>query len=140
MDGCRVIKKYPNRRLYDTEVSKYVTLSDVRQLVIDREPVMVQIILEQEEDGNPIMSAEMLEQLIRLYGDPFQANFASYLENSVKLIADQRSKARDNLGQVMDPFSMMTSLAKRNMEVFKEMQDGLFKNVDYPPADDDKKE
>ncbi|MEW5009693.1 MAG: polyhydroxyalkanoate synthesis repressor PhaR [Cycloclasticus sp.] len=155
MNGCRVIKKYPNRRLYDTEVSKYVTLSDVRQLVIDREPVMVidaktkedltrsvllQIILEQEEDGNPIMSAEMLEQLIRLYGDPFQANFASYLENSVKLIADQRSKARDNLGQVMDPFSMMTSLAKRNMEVFKEMQDGLFKNVDYPPADDDKKE
>ena len=155
MNGCRVIKKYPNRRLYDTEVSKYVTLSDVRQLVIDREPVMVidaktkedltrsvllQIILEQEEDGNPIMSAEMLEQLIRLYGDPFQANFASYLENSVKLIADQRSKARDNLGQVMDPFSMMTSLAKRNMEVFKEMQDGLFKNVGYPPADDDKKE
>jgi len=154
MEEFRVIKKYPNRRLYDTAISKYVTLSDVRQLVIDREPVKVvdaktkddltrsvllQIILEQEEDGNPIMSAEMLEQLIRLYGDPFQTNFASYLENSVKLIAEQRGKVRSNLGHVADPFAMMASLANRNMEVFKEMQEGLFKNVINPGSNKDKK-
>jgi len=154
MEGFRVIKKYPNRRLYDTAISKYVTLSDVRQLVIDREPVKVvdaktkddltrsvllQIILEQEEDGNPIMSAEMLEQLIRLYGDPFQTNFASYLENSVKLIAEQRGKVKSNLEHVADPFAMMSSLANRNMEVFKEMQEGLFKNVINPGSSKDKK-
>ncbi|MEO1889983.1 MAG: polyhydroxyalkanoate synthesis repressor PhaR [Cycloclasticus sp.] len=144
MSDSRIIKKYPNRRLYDTEVSKYVTLNDVRQLIIDREPVKVvdakskdnltrsvlmQIILEQEEEGDPIMSAEMLEQLIRFYGDPFQHNFASYLESSVKLIAEQRSKAKNQLERAADPFAMMTSLANRNMEVFKEMQDGLFKSI-----------
>jgi|TARA_R110002095_G_scaffold156097_2_gene135597 polyhydroxyalkanoate synthesis repressor PhaR len=144
MVNSRIIKKYPNRRLYDTEISKYVTLSDVRQLIIDREPVKVvdaktkddltrsvllQIILEQEEDGEPIMSAQMLEQLIRFYGDPFQINFAHYLENSVKLIAEQRAKVRGKLEQAVDPFALMTTLANRNMEVFKEMQDGLFKSV-----------
>ena len=75
------------------------------------------------------MSAEMLEQLIRFYGDPFQHNFAKYLENSVKLIAEQRSKVRSQLEQAADPFTMMASLANRNMEVFKEMQEGLFKKV-----------
>lgn len=153
MSKQRIIKKYPNRRLYDTEISKYVTLNDVRQFVIDREAikvvdaktkadltrsVLLQIILEQEEDGEPIMSAEMLEQLIRFYGDPFQHNFASYLENSVKLIAEQRAKVRGKLEQAADPFSMMTSLANRNMEVFKEMQDGLFNSV-MPPASSKKK-
>lgn len=144
MTNSRIIKKYPNRRLYDTEISKYVTLNDVRQLIIEREPikvldakskedltrsVLLQIILEQEEDGEPIMSAEMLEQLIRFYGDPFQHNFAKYLENSVKLIAEQRSKVLSQLEQAADPFTMMASLANRNMEVFKEMQEGLFKKV-----------
>jgi len=135
------------------EISKYVTLNDVRQLVIDREPVKVldaktkedltrsvllQIILEQEEDGEPIMSAEMLEQLIRFYGDPFQHNFASYLENSVKLIAEQRAKVRSKIEHASDPLEMMTTLANRNMEVFKEMQDGLFKRV-MPSSEDKKK-
>lgn len=144
MSNSRIIKKYPNRRLYDTEISKYVTLNDVRKFILEREPVKVidaktkedltrsvllQIILEQEEDGEPLMSAEMLEQLIRFYGDPFQHNFASYLENSVKLIAEQRAQVRSKLEQAADPFAMMTSLANRNMEVFKEMQDGLFSNV-----------
>ncbi|MEH6504344.1 MAG: polyhydroxyalkanoate synthesis repressor PhaR [Cycloclasticus sp.] len=144
MVNSRIIKKYPNRRLYDTEISKYVTLSDVRRLIIDSEPVKVvdaktkedltrsvllQIILEQEEDGEPIMSAQMLEQLIRFYGDPFQTNFAHYLENSVKLIAEQRAKVKGKLEQTLDPFTLMTTLANRNMEVFKEMQEGLFKSV-----------
>jgi|TARA_R110002074_G_scaffold57232_1_gene140841 polyhydroxyalkanoate synthesis repressor PhaR len=148
MVNSRIIKKYPNRRLYDTEISKYVTLSDVRQLIIEREPVKVvdaktkndltrsvllQIILEQEEDGEPIMSAQMLEQLIRFYGDPFQINFAHYLENSVKLIAEQRAKVRGKFEQTVDPFALMTTLANRNMEVFKEMQDGLFKSVMTKP-------
>jgi len=144
MSNMRVIKKYPNRRLYDTDISKYVTLSDVRKLIIENIPVKVvdaktkedltrsvllQIILEQEEDGAPIMSAQMLEQLIRFYGDPLQTNFASYLENSVKLIADQRVKVRGKLEQVADPLTFMSSLANRNMDVFKEMQDSLFSRM-----------
>jgi len=84
------------------------------------------------------MSAEMLEQLIRFYGDPFQHNFANYLESSVRLIAEQRAKVRSKFEQAADPFAMMTNLANRNMEVFKEMQDGLFSNV-IPPAQKKKK-
>ncbi|PHS73816.1 MAG: polyhydroxyalkanoate synthesis repressor PhaR [Cycloclasticus sp.] len=144
MSEKRIIKKYPNRRLYDTAISKYVTLNDVKQLVIDKEhvqivdaktkddltrSVLLQVILEQEEEGKPIMSAEMLEQLIRFYGDPFQNNFASYLENSVKLIAEQRAKVRSSIEKVSDPLSLMSKLANRNMEVFKEMQDGLFSKM-----------
>ncbi|PCH86085.1 MAG: polyhydroxyalkanoate synthesis repressor PhaR [Piscirickettsiaceae bacterium] len=153
MSEKRIIKKYPNRRLYDTAISKYVTLSDVKQLVIDKEhvqivdakskedltrSVLLQVILEQEEEGKPIMSAEMLEQLIRFYGDPFQNNFASYLENSVKLIAEQRAKVRNSIEKVSDPFSIMTKLANRNMEVFKEMQEGMFSKM-LDSSDDDKK-
>lgn len=152
MTESRIIKKYPNRRLYDTAISKYVTLNDVRQLIIEKEPVKIidakskgdltrsvflQIILEQEEDGEPMMSAEMLEQLIRFYGDPFQHNFANYLERSVKLVAEQRSKVRSSLEKVNDPFAMMTNLANRNMEMFKDMQDGLMKKV--IPSSDKKK-
>jgi len=148
MSEKRIIKKYPNRRLYDTTISKYVTLADVKQLIIDRErvkiidaktkedltrSVLLQVILEQEEDGVPMMSADMLEQLIRLYGDPFQNNFAKYLESSVKLITDQRAKVRDSIGHVVDPFEMMTTLANRNMEVFKNMQEGLFDKVPFNP-------
>ncbi len=154
MSNIRVIKKYPNRRLYDTDISKYVTLSDVRKLIIDNVPVKVvdaktkedltrsvllQIILEQEEDGSPIMSAQMLEQLIRFYGDPLQTNFASYLESSVQLIAEQRGKVREKLEQVADPVTFMSSLANRNMDVFKEMQDSLFSrmiNTKSDTADD----
>ncbi len=152
MANSRVIKKYPNRRLYDTEISKYVTLNDVRKLIIDREPVKVldakskedltrsvllQIILEQEEDGEPIMSAQMLEQLIRFYGDPFQTNFAKYLETSVKLIAEQRAKVISKFELVSDPFSLMSTMANRNMEVFKEMQEGLFNNTKKSSSDKD---
>jgi len=157
MSEKRIIKKYPNRRLYDTAISKYVTLNDVKQLVIDKEDVLIQdaktkddltrsvllqVILEQEEEGQPIMSAEMLQQLIRFYGDPFQNNFASYLESSIQLIAEQRSKVRSSMEHATDPFAMMTKLANRNMEVFKGMQDGLFTNMLEPSGtnkDKDKK-
>ncbi|PCI22019.1 MAG: polyhydroxyalkanoate synthesis repressor PhaR [Piscirickettsiaceae bacterium] len=154
MTEKRIIKKYPNRRLYDTAISKYVTLNDVKQLVIDKEPVkiidaktkedltrsvLLQVILEQEEEGKPIMSAEMLEQLVRFYGDPFQNNFASYLENSVKLIAEQRAKVRSGIEQVADPFAIMSTLANRNMEVFKDMQEGLFSKITNNPVKPKKK-
>ena len=144
MTDKRIIKKYPNRRLYDTEISKYVTLNDVRQLIIDCEPisvvdaktkddltrsVLLQIILEQEEDGEPMMSAEMLEQWIRFYGDPYQNSFAKYLESTVRIIAEQRTLGRKKLGQVVDPFTMMTSIANHNVEALKEMQEDLFKNI-----------
>lgn len=155
MTESRIIKKYPNRRLYDTAISKYVTLNDVKQLVIDRESVTVvdaktkedltrsvllQIILEQEEDGAPMMSADMLEQLIRFYGDPYQGTLARYLENSIKLLSDQRAKTRNTMEHVTDPMDMMTSLTNRNMEIWKDLQKGLFDQMGATQISPKKKE
>ena len=94
----RIIKKYPNRRLYDTEISKYITLDDVKQLVLDgvvfcvkdvkteedlTRSILLQIISEQEHNGEPLLSTESLTQLIRFYGNAYQNVFSSYLEKSL---------------------------------------------------------
>ena len=141
----QTIKKYPNRRLYDTSRSQYVNMDYIKTLVNERtdfnvvdsksgddvtKTILLQIISESEtNEHQSLLTNKLLKQLIRFYGDPFQHNFAKYLENSVKLIAEQRSKVRSQLEQAADPFTMMASLANRNMEVFKEMQEGLFKKV-----------
>src|SRR6478672_13112625 len=93
----RIIKKYPNRRLYDTEISSYITLEEVRQLVLDGEDfevrdaksgddltrsVLLQIISEHEETGSPMFTTQLLSQVIRFYGDSMQGFMGSYLEKS----------------------------------------------------------
>ena len=95
----RLIKKYPNRRLYDTETSSYITLSDVKQLVLDNEnfkvvdaksgeeltrSILLQIILEEESGGVPMFSSEMLAQIIRFYGHAMQGMMGAYLEKNLQ--------------------------------------------------------
>ena len=96
--AARVIKKYPNRRLYDTEISSYITIEDVRQLIVEGEEfevrdartgddltrcVLLQIIAEHEQDGEPVLSTQLLGQIIRFYGDSLQSYMGSYLERSM---------------------------------------------------------
>ncbi|MCU0764602.1 MAG: polyhydroxyalkanoate synthesis repressor PhaR, partial [Burkholderiaceae bacterium] len=84
MAAARLIKKYPNRRLYDTETSSYITLADVKQLVLDQEEfkvvdakngedltrqILMQIILEEEQEGQPMFTPPVLSQIIRSYGN-----------------------------------------------------------------------
>lgn len=98
----RSIKKYPNRRLYDTVESRYITLADVRRLVqqnvefnvVDRKTqtditrsILLQVIAEQEHSAEPIMSREFLSQVIRSYGTPLQHGIAGALEQSVRQVA-----------------------------------------------------
>ena len=100
MSAIRVIKKYPNRRLYDTEISSYITIEDVRQLIVDGEAfevrdaktgedltrqVLLQIITEHEQDGQPMLSTQMLSQLIRFSGDSRQGFMGNYLERAMQL-------------------------------------------------------
>ena len=140
MSETRVIKKYPNRRLYDTAISSYITLDDVKTLVMEHTPfriqdaktgqdltrnILLQIILEQEEEGEPIFSSEALAQLIRFYGDTFQNIVANYFERSLGLFAKQQDDARDQ--QVYNPISFMTELAEQNINLWKDMQEGFFK-------------
>jgi polyhydroxyalkanoate synthesis repressor PhaR len=100
MSESRIIKKYPNRRLYDTVESRYITLADVRRLVVERidftvidkktqaditRSILLQVIAEQEHGAQPIMSREFLSQVIRSYGTPVQSGVAGALEQSVRL-------------------------------------------------------
>jgi polyhydroxyalkanoate synthesis repressor PhaR len=112
MAQLRTIKKYPNRRLYDTEISSYITLEEVRQLVLDNEEfevrdaksgddltrsVLLQIISEHEERGQPMFTTNLLSQIIRFYGDSLQGFMGSYLEKSLQIFLDQQQQFRSQL-------------------------------------------
>src|SRR6202034_2915750 len=115
MSEPRVIKKYPNRRLYDTVESRYITLADVRKLVVERiefvvidkktqeditRSILLQVIAEQEHAGEPLMSRDFLSQVIRSYGGAMQGMIGSYLEQSLKLFASQQRDARERIKSV----------------------------------------
>lgn len=106
----RLIKKYPNRRLYDTKTSAYITLCDVRDMVLGCEvfsvvdaktgedltrSILLQIILEAESGGMPLFSTELLAQMIRFYGHATQGMFGKYLETNIKAFTDFQHKLQE---------------------------------------------
>ncbi|MBI4995918.1 MAG: polyhydroxyalkanoate synthesis repressor PhaR [Rhodocyclales bacterium] len=106
----RLIKKYPNRRLYDTRTSTYITLVDVKDLVLKQEDfqvvdaksgedltrsILLQIILEEEAAGVPMFSSDVLAQMIRFYGNAMQGMMGKYLENNVQAFTDMQKKLQD---------------------------------------------
>src|ERR1700730_16668703 len=106
MSEPRTIKKYPNRRLYDTVESRYITLADIRRLVIERvdfvvidkksqgditRSILLQVIAAREHGGEPLMSRDFLSQVIRSYGAGVRSAMGSYLEQSLKLFATQNA-------------------------------------------------
>ena len=142
MSEPRVIKKYPNRRLYDTDISSYITIEDVRQLIVDGEDfevrdaksgedltrqVLLQIIAEHEQDGQPMLSTQLLAQIIRFYGDSLQGFMGSYLDRSMQTFMEQQAQFRQQMGNVLGqtPWSMMNQLTERNMELWKDFQENL---------------
>ena len=142
MAQLRIIKKYPNRRLYDTEISSYITLEEVRQLVIDGEEfevrdaksgedltrsVLLQIIAEHEETGQPMFTTQLLSQIIRFYGDSMQGFMGSYLEKSLQIFLDQQGKFRSQLNNILGqtPWSMLNDMTERNLDLWKSVQEGF---------------
>jgi polyhydroxyalkanoate synthesis repressor PhaR len=102
----RIIKKYPNRRLYDTDTSSYITLTEIKQLVMDSEPfvvldaktgddltrsILLQIILEEESQGSPMFTAPVLANIIRFYGHTMQGLMGGYLEKNMQALMDMQS-------------------------------------------------
>ena len=139
---ARVIKKYPNRRLYDTQISSYITIEDVRQLIVDEvefevrdaksgedltRQVLLQIIAEQEQDGEPMLSTRLLSQLIRFYGDSLQGFMGNYLERSMQLFLDQQQQFRQQMGGLLGqtPWTLMNQLTERNLQAWNEFQQNL---------------
>lgn len=139
----RVIRKYANRRLYDPAESRHLTLDEVRELVVAGEKVRVedarsgeditrsillQIIVEREEAGRPLLSAELLEQLIRFYGGAMQDFFSSYLERSVAGFVGQQERFQEQVMKLMSesPFGAMSDLAEQNLAAWKDLQERMF--------------
>jgi polyhydroxyalkanoate synthesis repressor PhaR len=152
MPSPRIIKKYPNRRLYDSELSRYVTLIDIRQLVMQgidfqvvdtntsedlTRSILLQIMLEDESGGQPLFSAKMLSQIIRFYGGTVQGMFSRYLEESLTMFAEQQEQMRASLGG--DPMQAMTKLARHNMQLWADMQKNFLKAADLGFSDPKKK-
>ena len=114
----RVLKKYPNRRLYDTRNSSYITLADVKQMVLDGHPfevrdaktseeitrsILLQIILEEETGGMPMFSTAMLSQVIRYYGHAMQGMMGAYLEQNMQAFVDLQARFADQSKGLYDP-------------------------------------
>ena len=142
----RVIKKYPNRRLYDTEISSYITIEDVRQLIVEgvefevrdaktgddlTRQVLLQIIAEHEQNGEPMLSTQLLSQIIRFYGDSLQGFMGSYLERSMQMFLDQQQQFRQQMSGMIGqaPWTMLNQLTERNLELWKEFQQNLVGGV-----------
>ena len=106
-DSVRTIKKYPNRRLYDTKTSSYITVAQVKELVMQQEAfevrdaktsedltrsILLQIILEEEAGGSPMFTAPVLANLIRFYGNAMQGMLGGYLEKNIQTLVDMQSR------------------------------------------------
>lgn len=148
MSDIRVIKKYPNRRLYDTEVSRYITLEEVRQLVLQSirfrvedkrtrdditRSILLQVIAEQEEGGDPIFTSPLLTFIIRFYGDPMQTSISRYLELSLQLFMQQHGnfadQLRQKLGQAQQPLHVLKDLAERQVPIWRLVRKEFLKSL-----------
>ncbi len=132
----RLIKKYPNRRLYDTQTSTYVTLADIKNLVMANEVfkvvdakteedltrnILLQIILEEEAGGAPVFSSQMLSQIIRFYGNSMQGLMGNYLEKTMQSFVDIHNKLGDQTkglgaGSTPEAWSQMMNLQNPLMQ------------------------
>jgi polyhydroxyalkanoate synthesis repressor PhaR len=133
-DEIRLIKKYPNRRLYDTATSSYITLADVKQLVLDQvnfkvvdakseedltRSILLQIILEEESAGAPMFSSDMLSQIIRFYGNAMQGMMGSYLEKNIQTFIEIQRRLQE---QSMPKFGDNPMLNAEAWSQFVKMQ------------------
>jgi len=149
----RVIKKYPNRRLYDTEESRYVTLCDIRKLVVEEvgfsvidkktgdditRSILLQIITEQEDCGEPLFTVDALEKIIGFYGKSVQGLAGESLCESINIFRDQQEKIQSQLTDALklNPVTApLTEMTKKNLEVWNQMQAQFFKQVINPEPD-----
>ncbi len=136
--NMRILRKYTNRRLYDTSRSCYVTLEDVKELVLSSEPfqvldsksgqdltrnILMQIISEQEAEGHgTLLTNQVLQQLIRFYGDSMQGMMSQYLEQSIAAFLEHQDLIRDQMQNMMgaaNPLTMMNRIADQNIAMWK---------------------
>lgn len=144
MSEIRMIKKYPNRRLYDTAISSYITLEDVKRLVLENISIQVidartkndithntllQIIIEQEETGPSIFTTAVLQEMIRFYGSNMQTIVSRIFEQTTQFFSKQQNLvnqgATEGLQESMqqDPFALISDLTRKDAESWKQIQE-----------------
>lgn len=156
----RIIKKYPNRRLYDTEISSYVTLEDLKKLVLERinfqvidaktqedltNGTLLQIITDLEQQGMPIFTKAILEQMIRFYGNAMQSTMSRYLEQSISLFMDQQHTLQQQMSGLLDnnPMNFFKDLTEKQMKIWQALGDsfrqGFATNSSHSPGSTEKR-
>src|SRR5687768_5308541 len=133
--SVRVLKKYPNRRLYDTQSSSYITLADVKQMVLDAQrfevrdakdgadltrSILLQIILEEESGGVPMFSTETLAQIIRFYGHTMQGAMGHWFEQNMKAFAEVQGRMLGGSAGAPMP-TLMSNYFEQSQALFKQM-------------------
>ena len=141
--GTRILKKYPNRRLYDTRTSSYITLADVKQMVLAAEDfevrdaktgeeltrsILLQVILEEEPAGVPMFSSHMLSNVIRFYGNAMQGMMGTYLEKNLQTFTEIQSRIAEQSKGLYDPASFTPDLWAQFLSGQAPMVQGLMGN------------
>lgn len=156
-DNIRIIKKYPNRRLYDTAASKYITLDDIKQLVLQRiefrvievgtnaditKSTLLQIISEHEDSATPIFTVEVLQQLIRSYSNNMQNILSRYLEEGMAFFIKQQEHFKGRHPQTSqdmpNPFNWMADLMETQRQFWQSLSIHMFEEKN-PEDNKDKK-
>ena len=156
--AVRVLKKYPNRRLYDTRTSSYITLADVKQMVLSGEAfevrdaktsedltrsILLQIILEEEAGGAPMFSEAVLANIIRFYGHAMQGFMGSYLEKNIQMFTDMQARlAEQSPGMTPEAWAkfmgaqspmvqgLMGNYTEQSRTLFTQMQEQMQKHTE----------
>ena len=136
--GPRILKKYPNRRLYDTHTSSYITLVDVKKMVLAGQDfvvrdaktgedltrsILLQIILEEESGGVPMFSSPMLAQIIRFYGHAMQGMMGAMLEKNLQTFVELQSQFVGGQAPVLQ--NMMGSYLEQSRTMFEKLQEQM---------------
>jgi polyhydroxyalkanoate synthesis repressor PhaR len=157
--GVRVLKKYPNRRLYDTRTSSYITLADVKKMVLEGQEfevrdaktgeeltrsILLQIILEEETGGVPMFSTQMLANVIRFYGHAMQGMMGAYLEKNLQTFVEVQQRfaeqAKGLVGgqnftpemwaQFLNGQGLMGNYLEQSKNLFQQMQEQMAKQAE----------
>ena len=146
----RLIRKYANRRLYDAQDSRHVTLDDLRKLIAGGErikvvddksgedltrSILLQIIASQEQFGTPVLSTQLLEAIIRFYGNPIQQMLTTYLERSIGGLLRQQNVMQAEMAKVLEtPMAPLAEMTRQNMEMWAKMQASMLSAFSPTPS------
>jgi polyhydroxyalkanoate synthesis repressor PhaR len=142
-EGVRVIKKYPNRRIYDTHSSKYIKIEDIRTMIVEGTPfvvldsksgkdvtrsVLLQIIIEQESETNPLFTTENLKTFIRYFGQVPHQPFSEFMDQSLSFFKHQQEQLAGSFYDLMknNPVNAFSEISKKNMEMWQKMAEEFY--------------